>query len=66
MIVIQGMEVEPETLNQAFDLMPITQQVTIQFPPPLTTEQAPIEEEEIVPLDDGLVMDTYNLTYDEL
>lgn len=29
-------------------------------------EQAPREEEEIVPLDDGMIMDTYNLTYDEL
>lgn len=45
--------------------MPSTQQVTIQSSHPLA-DQAPREEEKIVPLDDGLIMDTYDLNYDEL
>jgi len=45
--------------------MPGTQQVTIQCPHPLQ-KQAPSKEEEIIPLNDGPVMDTYNLTYEEL
>lgn len=46
--------------------MPITHQVTIQFPHPLVVEKAPSKEEEFVPFDDGPVMETYNMTYDEL
>lgn len=64
-IEIQDMEEELESQNQDFDIILSTQQVTIYSPHP-PTEQAPREEEEIVPLDDGLVMYMYNLTYDEL
>lgn len=63
--MIQNMEVEPQPLNQDVDLMLNTHQVTIQSPPPLIAEEAPSGEDELVPLE-GLVMDTYNLTYDEL
>lgn len=66
MILIQVMEVEPEFLNQDVDPIPSTQQVTLQSSPPLTTEKAPSEGEEDFPLDDGVVMDMYNITYDEL
>ena len=43
-----------------------TQKVSIQYPHPPAVEQALSEEEEIIPLDGGLVMDMYNLTYDEI
>jgi len=45
--------------------MPSTQEVTIRSSHP-SIEQAPSEEEEIVPLDDGLVMETHNMAYNEL
>lgn len=41
------------------------QHITIQSPPPLRTEKALSEQEEIVHLGDSLVMDTYILNYDE-
>lgn len=65
LIKIQEMEKEPKLQDQDADMVPSTQQVTIQSPHP-STEQAPSEEEEIIPLDDGLVTSTYNLSYDEL
>lgn len=58
------MEEEPEPQNQDVDLIPSTQYVTIQYPFPLEVELAPCKEEEVVLLDDDLVMDTYNLSYD--
>lgn len=66
LIVIQYMQVEPKLLKQDVDLMSNTQHVAIQSPPPLTTNQAPSKDEEIIPLDEGPVMDTYNMTYNEL
>lgn len=39
------MKVELEQLNQDFDLMPSTQQGTIQSSPALAAEQAPSDEE---------------------
>lgn len=60
------MEVELELLNQDVDIMSRDQQATIQSSPPLIAKQALSEEEEIVPLDDGSVIDTYSITYDEL
>lgn len=65
MIKIQDMEEEPELKNLVVNLMPRTQLVTIQSPHP-PTEQAPREEEEIIPLDDDPVMDMYELNYDEI
>lgn len=32
----------------------------------MTTEKYPREEEEIVPLDEGPIMDTYNMNYNEI
>lgn len=52
--------------NQDFELMPSTQQVIIQSPTPPVADSAPGEEGEFVSLDENLVMDTYNLSYDEL
>jgi len=42
------------------------QQITTQYPPPFTEWQALGEEEEISPLNEGLVMDIYILNFDEL
>ena len=53
-----------EPQNQDVDLILVTQYVTIQSPHPLI-EQAPSKGEAIFPLDDSLLMDTYNLTYDD-
>lgn len=66
LIVIQDMEVGPKLLSQDVDLMLSTQQIIIQSISPLTGEQAPREEDEIVPIEDCSIMDMYNLTYDEL
>lgn len=41
-------------------------QVIIQSPPPPVTELAPSEEGDIVPLDNDLVMEVYNMSYNEL
>ena len=60
------MEVGPEPWDEDVDLMPITSQATVQIPPPSVAEQAPSEEVEVVPLDDDLFMDVYNLSFDEL
>lgn len=65
LIEIDDTKVEPELQNQGVDLMPSTQQVIIQSPPPLAVELAPYKEGEVVPLYNYLVMETYNLSYHE-
>lgn len=60
------MEVEPEQKIQDGDLMPCMQYITTQTPPPPPKGKALDEEGEIVPLDEGLLMDIYSLTLDEL
>lgn len=65
LIEIDDMEVEVGPQNQDVNLMPSTKQVAIQIAPPPTIELAPRKEEEVVPLDDDLVMDTYNFSYGE-
>lgn len=52
--------------NQDVDLMPCTQYITSQSPPPHTEGKYPIYEEEISPLDEGMVMEIFSLTYDEI
>lgn len=66
LIIIQDMKMESEPQNQDVNLMSISRSITIQSPPPQTTNQALNEEEEIVPLDDGPIMDMYIVTYDEI
>lgn len=39
------------------------QQITIKSPPPQKAEKDLSEEDIIITIDDGPVMDTYNLTY---
>lgn len=65
LIQIVYMEEEPKPQNQYVDMIRSTQQVIIQSPPPLATELDPSEEGEVFPLDDGPVMDMYNLSYNE-
>lgn len=55
------MEVGMESLNEDVDLMPSAPQASSQTPLPLATKKAPSEEGEVVPLNDDLVMDVYNL-----
>lgn len=57
------MEEEPQ--NQDLDLIPSAPQVTIQSPPPIAAEPTQSEEGDYFPLDDDLVMDVYNLSFDE-
>lgn len=66
LIEIEDMEVEAQSQNQDVDLMLSTQQGTVQSPPPLVAVLALSEEDEIIPLDDNMVMDTYIFSYDEL
>lgn len=46
--------------------MSSTHKVTIQSPSPPVAEKALRKEEKTIPLDDGLVMDMYNMTYEKL
>jgi len=59
------MEMENEPQNKDVDLMSNTPKVTIQSPPPPATEPTSIEEGDVVPLDDDLVMDVYNMSFAE-
>ena len=60
------MESESEPQDEEVDLMPSAPQVTVQSPPPPAIELAPNEEGDILPLDDDLVTDVYNLSHNEL
>ena len=66
LIEVTNMEMEQEPQNEDVDLMLRAPQVTIFSPPPPTVELAPGEEGEVVPLDNDMVMDTYNVSYGEL
>lgn len=57
-----GLELQDENL----DLIPSSQQAIVQTPPPPVSEPSLSEEGEIVPLNDDLVMDVYNTSFNEL
>lgn len=65
LIEVADMELELEPRNEDVDLMLSAPQVIIQSPPPLAAEPASSEEGAIIPLDDDMVMDLYNLSYNE-
>lgn len=66
LIVIQYMEVDFQQYNQDVGLMLYMEQIISQSPPPLAKGKALDDEEEIAPLDEGLVMDIFSVTFDEL
>lgn len=65
-IEIIDMEEELELHNQDVDLILRTQQVTLESPPPRTTESTPSVKGEVIPLDDDPIIDMYNISYYEL
>lgn len=60
------MELEQEEQDQDTNLMPRKFEVAPQSPPPPESKPVPNEKGEVVLLDDDLVMDMYNLSFDEL
>ena len=66
LIEVANMELEPEPKYEYVNLMPNPPNATIQTPALPVTDLVSSEEGEIVPLDDDLVMDVYNLSFDEL
>lgn len=59
------MEEEIELQNKYVDLMSSTEQVAIQSPHRLA-KQGRSDEEKIIPLQYGPIMDTYDLNYEEI
>ena len=66
LIEIMDMEVGPKLWDEDVDLMPSAPHDIINTSPPLTAYPTPREEGEVVPLDYDLVMDVYNLSFDEI
>lgn len=60
-----NMELEQEPQHEDVDLMPRAPQVIPQSSPPPIIEPTPSEQGDVVPLDDDLIMDVYNLSFDE-
>jgi len=66
LIEVKDMELEHEPQNEDNDLMPRAPKVTSQSPPPPVSVLVPSKQGEVVLLGDDLVMDVYNLSFDEL
>ena len=60
------MELEQEPQNEDTDLMPRALEVMSQSRPLPVSKPVPSEQGDIVILDDDLVMDVYNLSFDKL
>lgn len=65
MVEVTDMELEQEPQDQETDLMPRASEAAPQSLPPLESKIVPREKGEVVFLDDDLVMDMYNLSFDE-
>lgn len=65
MVEATNMELEQEPQHQDIDLMPRTSKVAPQSPPPLELEPIPSEQGDFVLLYDDLVMDVYNMYFDD-
>jgi len=65
MVEAMNMELEQEPQDHDTDLMSRTSEVAPLSPPPTESEPAPSEQGWVVLLDDDLVMDVYNLSFDE-
>lgn len=66
MVEATDMEFGQGPQDQDIDLMPKASEVTPQSPPPPISEPVPSEQGEVFLLNDDLMMDVFNMLFDEL